>query len=223
VTGARLTPAEVESYLAAVDWLTAVIGLPEVAAAWDRPSALADYSVGGVAAHAVHGGLLRLEGLLREPAPPFVHAVSVADYFGPNRVSHPGDVDPLFVALRARSEAVAQRGPDALVTSCRESRAALADRLRHSEADRPVAVARVPGGTTPLSDYLRTRVLEVVVHGDDLMASVEGLRTPEPPAAAVEVCLLVCVELARARVGDMAALRAFSRSERAAPDALRVL
>jgi len=37
------------------------------------------------------------------------------------------------------------------------------------------------------------------------------------------VCLLVCVELARARVGDIAALRAFTRSERAAPDALRVL
>jgi hypothetical protein len=223
MTETRLAPAEVATYLAAVDWLAAMIGQPEVAAAWDRPSALAKYSVGGVAAHAVQGGLLRLEGLLREPAPPIVRAVTLADYFGPNRVGHPDDDDPLFVALRAGSEAMARRGPDALVATAGEARAALSDRLRHSEADRPVAVARIPGGTTPLSDYLRTRVLEVVVHGDDLVASVEGLRAPEPPAAAVEVCLLVCVELARARVGDIAALRAFTRSERAAPDALRVL
>jgi hypothetical protein len=34
--------------------------------------------------------------------------------------------------------------------------------------------------------------------------------------------LEVCLELARARVGDLESLRAFTRTERAIPDALRV-
>jgi hypothetical protein len=46
---------------------------------------------------------------------------------------------------------------------------------------------------------------------------------PDPPTAAVAVSLDVCLELARSRVGDLAAVRAFARTERALPEALRVL
>jgi hypothetical protein len=74
-----------------------------------------------------------------------------------------------------------------------------------------------------LSDYLRTRVLEVIVHGDDLASSVPAMRVPVPPPDAVGVSLGVCMELARERIGDLASLRAFTRMERALPDALRIL
>ncbi|HEY2213594.1 MAG TPA: hypothetical protein VGH31_00965, partial [Acidimicrobiales bacterium] len=67
------------------------------------------------------------------------------------------------------------------------------------------------------------RILELIVHGDDLVASIPGLRVPDPPAAAIDVCVSVCLELARARVGDVAVLRAFTRAERAEEGALRVL
>jgi hypothetical protein len=82
---------------------------------------------------------------------------------------------------------------------------------------------RIAGGVVSLRDYIRTRVLEVVVHGDDLVASVKGCDTPDPPPAAVEVCLELCLDLARAQLGDRTALRAFTRAERADPDALRIL
>jgi hypothetical protein len=85
-----------------------------------------------------------------------------------------------------------------------------------------VPVLRVAGAYTPLSEYLPTRILEAIVHGDDVRSSVPNLQVPGPPSAAVTVCLDVCMELARARVGDLGALRAFSRSERATPEALRV-
>jgi len=64
---------------------------------------------------------------------------------------------------------------------------------------------------------------EVVVHGDDLVCSVPGMVAPDPPRASVEIALEVCLELAEARVGGLAALRGFTRSERALPGALRVL
>jgi hypothetical protein len=84
-------------------------------------------------------------------------------------------------------------------------------------------VARIPGGTSTAADYLPTRVLEVVVHGDDIVASVAGLHHPGPPPEAMDVCLGLCLELARAQSGDVGALRAFTRAERADPGALRIL
>ena len=121
--------------------------------------------------------------------------------------------------LRAGAEEVALEGQPALLESCRSARSTLAVRLPTIPANRAVSVVRIAGGVVSLRDYLRTRVLEVVVHGDDLVASVKGCDAPDPPPAAVEVCL----ELARAQLGDRAALRAFTRAERADPDALRIL
>jgi hypothetical protein len=95
--------------------------------------------------------------------------------------------------------------------------------LDEASATRAVAVIRVGGAQIALRDYLRTRVLELVVHGDDLVCSVPNLVVPAPPAGSLEVSLHVCLELAQDRVGGLAALRSFTRSERALPGALRVL
>jgi hypothetical protein len=151
------------------------------------------------------------------------HLVTLADFCGPNRVAQPDDDDPLFAVLRAGAEEVALEGQAALLERCRSARSTLAVRLPTIPANRAVPVVRIAGGVVSLRDYLRTRVLEVVVHGDDLVASVKGCDAPDPPPAAVEVCLELCLELARAQLGDLAALRAFTRAERADPDALRIL
>lgn len=82
-------------------------------------------------------------------------------------------------------------------------------------------MVNVRGGFTTLDRYLRTRVVELAVHGDDLAASV-GLAFDVPPAVA-DIVFGVCLELARARAGDLQVLRAFVRRERAAPGVLRVL
>ena len=90
-----------------------------------------------------------------------------------------------------------------------------------ADPGRLVSVLNVRNGATTLEEYLRTRVVELAVHGDDLAVSV-GLRYEVPPVAA-DVVLGVCLELARARSGDLAVLRAFVRRERADADVLRVL
>jgi hypothetical protein len=219
----RLSSEEVSAYVGAVEWVEALIGSDEIGHAWSSPSALTRYSTGGLAAHAVGGVVLRLLQVLDEPPPVGARRTDVAEAFGPNRMEGPEDDDPLFVTLREGYEQLAERGQAALLETCAVPFTRLRELLPHAEADRAVPMVRVPDGQLSLRDYLRTRVLEAVVHGDDLVASVPGWQPPAPPADAVTVCLDICLELAVARVGGTSALRAFTRSERAEPDALRVL
>jgi hypothetical protein len=218
-----LTNQEMTTYFDALDWALDLIGSEPVAQAWSRPSALAGYTTGGVAAHLVQGGLYRVLDLLAEPEPSDRRRVTLGEFFGPNRVDHPDDDDALFALLRTGAEEMASAGPAALVSACATPRVALGACLALERADRAISLVRVPDGQVGLSDYLATRVLEVVVHGDDLVASVPGWAPPDPPSPAVEVCLALCVELAGQRVGPMRALRAFTRAERAEVGDLRVL
>jgi hypothetical protein len=217
-----LTAAEVRVYFDAVGWVIDVVRSDEVKAAWTAPSALTRMSTGAVAAHAVHG-VRRLEQTLQESEPTGRRQVEMLEYYGPNRMADSEDDDPLFVTLREGAEKQAARGRDAVLEAGTRSVAALRDLLPRSAADRAVPVLRVPDGQVALSDYLRTRILELMVHGDDIVASVGEWPGPEPPAEALRVCLDVCLELAEARAGGMAALRSFTRGERATPGTLRVL
>jgi len=222
VHDAALPPDLVDAYFAAVDWLQAILGRIEVAAAWGAPSVVARYTIGGVAAHAVQG-VLWLEQLLEEAEPVGGRTVGVGEFYGMNRVDGEPVEDALADSLRETAESLAAKGVPAVAAACAAARTELAGLLDGASAGRAVPVLRVSGGRVALRDYLRTRVLEVVVHGDDVACSVDGLRVPDPPVPSVEVCLGVCVDLAQARVGGLAALRAFTRAERAVPGALRVL
>jgi hypothetical protein len=112
------------------------------------------------------------------------------------------------------AEAVAQRFRD-LVTR-------LLRRLPDESPERLVPVWTIPDGVTRLRTYVATRVVELVVHSDDLAASVDAPPLEVPRGAATTV-IEVFTELARARSGDLGVIRAFARAERAVPDALRVL
>lgn len=218
--GLTLSREEVDTYLGSLDWLRGILARAEVTAAWDQPSSLAHYSVGGIAAHAVHG-VLWLEQVLKDTEPVGLRRVKVPEYLGLNRVN--GEEDDAFSAsLRSAAEAFAQTGAVLVSAALTASRDELVALLSAAPADRAVPVIRVTGGQAPLSEYLATRVLEAIVHGDDVASSVHGLRVADPPPASVRVSLGVCLELAQARVGDLDTLRAFTRVERALPEALRV-
>lgn len=224
--GGTLSPDEIDAYLAAVDWLRGILGRAEVASVWNEPSVVAHYTVGGMAAHAVHG-VVWLEQLLTDAEPVGLRPVAVAEFFGLNRVDD-DDVgeaseDAFAASLRAAAEGFARTGINTVRAALTTSRDQLVGLLDEAPDTRTVAVIRIGGGQVGLGDYVRTRVLELVVHGDDLVCSVPGLVVPDPPPASVQVSLGVCLELAQARVGGPAALRAFTRSERALPGALRVL
>jgi hypothetical protein len=211
---------EVDVYVAAVDWLRGILSRAEVVESWSQPSAVAHYTVGGLAAHAVHG-VLWLEQVLKDAEPVGLRKVKVPEYLGLNRVDD-GNDDPFGASLRSAAEAFAETGARIVAAALTVSRDELVTLLSAAPPTRAVPVIRVAGAYAPLSEYLPTRILEAIVHGDDVANSVPGVQVPEPPPEAVAVCLNVCMELARARVGDLESLRAFTRAERAIPEALRV-
>jgi hypothetical protein len=71
-------------------------------------------------------------------------------------------------------------------------------------------------GVMDFQSYLVTRVVELLVHGDDLATSV-GISSVAPPAAAATLAIELLVDAARSIHGDLAVLRSLTRSERVQP------
>jgi hypothetical protein len=72
-----------------------------------------------------------------------------------------------------------------------------------------------------LDDFLLVRLVEVVVHSDDLAASV-SLPTPTFTEDTSGALISFFLEMCRRRHGDAAVLRAFTRRERDTAKALLV-
>lgn len=217
-------PAVADTFWRALDAAADAVARPEVAAAWTGPSALDGLSVGGVVAHllaATERTALVLEA--DPPAPADTRVVGLAEFYGPNRIDDRSELDDgLPALLRSGAEARAADGATAVVGAL----AALAPRLRPlvdaAPPDRLVPVVQVRGGAARLDDYLVTRVVELVVHTDDVACSV-GLDLPDLPPDVLATVTSAFVDLAAARSGGRAVVRAFARSERAGADVLRVL
>ena len=200
------------------------VAQPEVAAAWDGPSVLEGLRVGALVAHLLIAAERTATVLEAEPpAPAGTRPVGLAEFYGPNRIDERAELDEgLPVIVRDSAAARAKAGPGEVVAQL----ASLAPRLRAlldaAPPDRVVPVIQVPGGVASLDDYLVTRIVELVVHTDDLACSV-GFDLPDPAPEVLAVVTGAFVELAVARSGPRAVLRAFARRERADPDVLRVL
>jgi hypothetical protein len=206
------------AYLSAVDQATAMLARPEVAATWDAPSALAEFSVGGLAGH-LFRSLLTVEQYLDRPEPRGDGAGSAAAYYH----ALPMSPDPATApnrSVRAGGDEAAARGPAAVAAEAAAARARLADRLPRESLERRVLVTN--GIVLTLGEYLATRIVELLVHTDDLAVSI-GAPTPEPSPEAAGAAIDTLVGLARLRHGDVAVLRALARRERDAAGVLRVL
>jgi hypothetical protein len=70
------------------------------------------------------------------------------------------------------------------------------------------------GWSLTLEDFLITRMLEIVIHIDDLAVSVH-VAPPPLPEEPTTVVLALLTRLATRRHGEAAVLRALSRQERA--------
>ncbi|RKE21583.1 maleylpyruvate isomerase N-terminal domain-containing protein [Streptomyces sp. TLI_171] len=200
-----------ELYLGVADTAARLLAAPEVAEGWHRPSALAEFSVQGLAGH-LAGQVFFIPEVLAEPVPA-EPAIPLHEYYA--RVSWIGsDLDtPFNRAIRSGGEQEAAEGPAALSGRV----AACAEELRGvlpSAPNRPVRRPTWGPWSISLDDFVTSRLLELVIHCDDLAYSV-GLPTPEFPTAAVEIVVDVLSRIALRRHGATDVLRALSRSERA--------
>ncbi len=198
-------------YLDVAQSAATLLAAPEVAANWDEPSALAKLSVRGLAGH-LAAQVFFIPAMLADPVPT-EPVITLDEYY--ERASWIGtDLDTEFnQGIRDGGEQLAADGADELAART----AALVAELRKTlpaEPDRPVRRSTWGPWSVSLDTFVASRMLELMVHSDDLAHSV-GVPTPEFPAQAMETVVYVLTRIALRRHGQTAVLRALSRSERA--------
>jgi hypothetical protein len=204
-------------FLECLDPVASMLTEPAILAAWDAPSALERMTVGDIVGHLVRTGNRAWDYLPdRVDGKPAIE--TVAGYY--EAISLGTDLDSAGNSgVRDRAAAAAAAGPSALANELADARAA----LEAAFVDLPRAAAiRVIGGLAIRYDaYLATRIIEVVVHLDDVAASVPGF-TPDVSPAAWDIAIDGSIELARVRHGDAEVLRVMARGERARADVFPV-
>jgi hypothetical protein len=193
-------------FLQGAEVVAAALAASAVAEAWDRPSVLEDQRVSGLAGHLARGGVWVVADYLdATPVNGPVDFTSAGDYFANLlRDLSPADHE----AIRQRGADVAAVGQDDLVRTLGLRLAALGPRLRSLEPDHLLAVTG--GKVMAVDDYLATRIVEQVVHLDDLARSIDQDPWTLPPGAS-ELAIAVGTEIARRQAGSLAVVRALYR------------
>jgi hypothetical protein len=182
---------------------------PEVADAWDDESSCAGMSVGGLVHHLLSQPVHVATGLDADPVPdpiPLLEHYARADWV---TADHDDEVN---VSVRTKSNEAGEQGLEAILAVT----APAIDRLPGL-----LAAAREPdtifipwqGWSMTTDDFLITRLMETVVHSDDLASSV-GLETPEFPDPVIPPVLGLLTGVAVRRHGQAALVRALSRPQR---------
>ncbi len=199
-------------FLETVNTVVVAVGSPETKQHWDNPSVLPDMTVGALAGHLARGGCWVVEDYLNGDLP---SAASEANRWS-SAVSYASMVNELsdegHRMIVERSQRTAALGRDAVLDRLLTAADRLAARLPNEPADRELDVF---GGAMSLDDYLRTRLVEQVVHLDDLGRSV-GAEWP-PPTQAVEVAAHVAVDTALRNNASADVIRALYREHAPAP------
>ncbi|WRZ92783.1 maleylpyruvate isomerase N-terminal domain-containing protein [Streptomyces sp. NBC_01007] len=207
--GARIR----EVFPEAADTVAALLAEPAVAAAWEKPGALRDFSVGGLAAHTVWPELA-LPDLLAQPLP-VEPVVSLREYYLERVTWLDAGVDgAVNIRIRRGGEATAADGHEVLVGRVREALERLRTALPEAPAVRPVRMPSWGDWSLGLDDFLLTRLMELVVHADDLAYGV-GLPAPDFPERVTAPVVDLLARLAVRRHGPVNVVRGLARAERA--------
>lgn len=197
-----------DQFLAGARTVIDAVSDERVAAAWNEPSALEHQTVGGLVGHLCRGAIWVVDDYLDRPlpdGPPDFE--TAADYYwgigdGLSESDHAG--------IRARGAGVAAAGHAMVLQRAREALERLEARLADEPAERTLQV--FAGRTMRLDDYLYTRIVEQVVHLDDLARSVGAEPWPNPPDA--DALVIACgAEIGRRRHGGAAMIRALFRGD----------
>lgn len=209
MTGSR------DDFLAMARITAELLRAPEVAAAWDRPSALPEFGVSGLAGH-LGNQVLLVAAALEGPVPE-EPVVPVVEHYACSEWIDAGLDSEIHVQIRRGGEEHAAGGPAAVADRVDATAAELAGALATSP-DRPVRLPFFGPRSLTLDDFLATRMMELAVHADDLAVSV-GVPTPEFPESAVAAVVDLLTRVSVRRHGTVAVLRALTRAERA-PDTI---
>lgn len=184
---------------------------PPVADAWAAPSALAEYTVGGLAGHLAYQ-ILSVPGALSAPVPT-EEVVPLLGHYERVTWMDAGLNDDINVTLRRGAGDLASDGPAALASRVDTALTGLTAALRTAR-NRQVRLPFWSAYSLRLDDFLTTRTMELAVHIDDLAVSA-AVPTPDLPQGAVDTSVALLAMLSARRHGAAAVLRGLSRAERA--------
>jgi len=189
---------------------------PAVARSWSLPSALAEFSVSGLATHLAFQ-ITRVPGVLlaAPPAPPGSSGppIPLEEHYSRSPWVDTGVDSDVNRNIRSAAQEKADEGVDAVRRATASALAEIRLILPGEPPDRPDFLPWT-GWSLTLSDYLRTRALELLVHSDDLAISV-GIETPGVPPEAARNVINTLLTLSVRKHGVTAVLRTLSRRERA--------
>jgi hypothetical protein len=191
--------------------LLPLVSAPEVAEAWGAEAALPGMTIGGVTRHLVSQPETAVEFLRIQPPPPHAPVVSLAELYE--------RTDWFAAAVDAEENTSIRDDFNELAAGGQENSLAV---LEQALTDLPDALAAA-GDTTYVpwqdsclatDDFIVVRLMEIVVHADDLAASI-GRPTPAFDDDVLHPALALLAMLGARRHGQDAAVRALSREERA--------
>ena len=176
------------------------------------------FTISGLAGHLLRG-IKTVEKYL-DGADPDGESISAAQYY--NSIGITADISsPLNRDVRSRGEEEATIGSHGAAVEAHALIERLGTRLISEAPDRRLQV--LGDLVITLDEYLRTRVVELVLHTEDLALSVGLPDAAEVTPSVATIVINTLVDLARLRHGDGAVMRALARRERDTVNALRVL
>jgi hypothetical protein len=212
------------AFLQTADAIRPLLDHPDIEGGWDEPSALPLMTIGALAAHLTRAVLTVNQYLAADDRGLTDDLIDAPGYFGSvGELTTPDGPDldnALHTAIRDRATEGAQGGPDLVRSQWDEGMLELHATMATEPATRTLTVL---GGRRIMIDaYLVTRLVELVVHGDDLATSI-GVAPPDVPSRATDLVIECLVKIAVDRHGPLAVIRAMTRTERDSVNALRVL
>ncbi len=182
-----------------------------VRARWTDESACEGMTIGGLAHHLTgqSDSLIRLYA----EAPAGSAPIGVLDHYRQAPWANTGLDEEVNIGIRTGADEQAAGGPDAHAEHVRSALATLPEALARIQDGDPVLIPW-QGWSLTAADFAVTRLMEMVVHADDLAASV-GLDTPRFPDEAVRLVVGLLADVAVDRHGQAAVVRTLSRPQRA--------
>jgi hypothetical protein len=200
----------ISAFLDTAEVVSGLLHSPVLTERWERPSALAQFRVSGLAGHLARA-VFNVERWVAEPPQADGTPIDAVAYFLAGVGPAPDLDDAVPRRIREVGEQEAAGGPAALAEEFDTARTRLTALLPTLSLDRPVGVF---AHVLPLDQCLLTRLVELVVHLDDLAVSME-VPTPPVPAEASNAVTACLTRIAVARHGFLPVIRTLSRRERA--------
>ena len=198
-----------DAFLSSATAVSGLLHTPALDSAWDRPSALPAFTNGALAGHLARA-VFNTQNYLAGDPPTGAPTHDAATYLAMVATLTTEDNERII----ARGSTDAGTGAADL---CRRYDAAVADlRLALPRIGEDTLVTVLGGRVMAVREYLVTRLVELLVHADDLAVSL-GVPTPAFADEAAEPVVMLLARFAHRRHGTPAMLRALSRAERAGP------